>query len=193
MNESNQIRDGPIQIKLLLLGDGRVGKTSLRKQYLGVGFPEEYLETLGADFSIKTVQYKEFSIRYNIWDIAGQPKFHNIRKGFFTGARAGLILYDITIWESKRNLSNWIEEFLNNSGTKSIIPIIVIGNKIDLREETSIENISSKEGKKEVDKLKKKFKRANIQFLETSAKTGKNVELAFELITKEYLEINKIS
>ena len=184
------IRQNPVQIKLLLLGDGRVGKTSLRRRYMGQGFKEEYLETLGADFTIKNVEFNNLIIRYNIWDIAGQPKFQQIRKGFFTGAQAALVLYDITEKSSFNNIENWINELISNNGKGSFLPIMIIGNKIDLRDK--VETISYTEGKNLIKGLLDKFDLPNITFLETSAKNGKNVEKAFEQITKSFLEMHDL-
>ena len=185
------LKDDVIQIKLLLLGDGKVGKTSLRRRFLGEGFQEEYLETLGADFSIKNVRFGEFVVRYNIWDIAGQKKFSQIRKGFFTGAQVGLILYDMTNKKSFDNLENWIKELIANNGKGNQIPVMIIGNKSDLKDQ--IETIDSNLGQKRTQELKEQFKLIFTSFIETSAKNGENVENAFEEITKSFLEIHNIS
>lgn len=183
-NNSSQ-RKNPIQLKLLLLGDGRVGKTSLRRRYMGQGFREEYLETLGADFTIKNVSYGNSAIRFNIWDIAGQPKFQQIRQGFYIGAQAALVLYDITSRQSFSNIKNWVKEFILNNGKGTNIPVIIIGNKIDLRGSIA-ETINEREGIELMKTLENEFK-LNIQFLETSAKDGSNVHKAFQNITKAFL------
>ena len=120
--------ENTLHLKLVLLGDGRVGKTSIRKKYLGLGFPTEYLETLGADFSIKSTKFKptksskEIDLRYQIWDIAGQPRFNQIRKSFYMGAQAGLILYDVSERKSLASLTNWLEELFNSNGKGKNIP-----------------------------------------------------------------------
>lgn len=190
MSEST-LPENIIHLKLVLLGDGRVGKTSLRKKYLGLGFPTEYLETLGADFSIKTSRFKNIELRYQIWDIAGQPRFNQIRKSFYMGAQAALVLYDVSERKSHASLANWIEEFFNSNGKGTDVPLIVIANKIDLREE--IDCITESEGENFVKKIQERYNLSDsIKFLETSAKTGQNVDKAFDLVTSMFLSIRKI-
>ena len=183
--------ENTIHLKLVLLGDGRVGKTSIRKKYLGLGFPTEYLETLGADFSIKTTKFQNLDLRYQIWDIAGQPRFNQIRKSFYMGAQAALVLYDVSERKSLSSLSNWIDEVYNSNGKGTDIPIVVIANKIDLRKE--IDCITKDEGKNALKKIKEIYKvNSLVKFLETSAKTGENVNKAFDLITSMFLELHDI-
>lgn len=190
MSEST-LPENTIHLKLVLLGDGRVGKTSLRKRYLGLGFPTEYLETLGADFSIKTTHFNNIELRYQIWDIAGQPRFNQIRKSFYMGAQAGLVLYDVSERKSLASLSNWIEELFNSNGKGTKIPIVVIANKIDLRKD--IDCVTTSEGESTVKKIQEKYNSSStIKFLETSAKTGENVDKTFEMITSMFLSMHDI-
>lgn len=183
--------ENTLHLKLVLLGDGRVGKTSIRKKYLGLGFPTEYLETLGADFSIKTTKFHNLDLRYQIWDIAGQPRFNQIRKSFYMGAQAALILYDVSERKSLSSLTNWIDELYNSNGKGTNIPIVVIANKIDLRKD--IDCVSTVEGENTLNKIKENYKvNSSIKFLETSAKTGENVNKAFDLITSLFLEMHDI-
>ena len=65
--------------KVVLIGDGAVGKTSLRRNYLGKSFRENYLMTIGADFSVKQVPYEDYIVSLQIWDLAGQPRFSEVR------------------------------------------------------------------------------------------------------------------
>ncbi len=197
MSES-PLPENTLHLKLVLLGDGRVGKTSLRKRYLGLGFPTEYLETLGADFSIKTLKFNHTNnnetiwLRYQIWDIAGQPRFNQIRKSFYMGAQAALVLFDVSERKSLTSLGNWIDELYNSNGKGTKIPIVIIANKIDLRKE--IDCITQEEGEKTVKKIQEKYNVTNsIRFLETSAKTGENVDLAFEKITSMFLSMHDIN
>ena len=183
--------ENTIHLKLVLLGDGRVGKTSIRKKYLGLGFPVEYLETLGADFSIKTTKFHNLDLRYQIWDIAGQPRFNQIRKSFFMGAMAALVLFDVSERKSLVSLTSWIDELFASNGKGHKIPLVIIANKIDLR--NSIDCVTTTEGEEAVKKLQEKYDvNGSVKFLETSAKTGENVNLAFDLITQMFLELNRI-
>jgi small GTP-binding protein len=172
-----------INLKLSLLGNGYVGKTSLRKRYLGQTFTTEYLGTLGADFAVKTIQYNNVSYRYQIWDIAGQPRFNQLRKTFFQGSQVAMILYDITDRESYYAVKDWANELWIHNG-KGKIPVLIVGNKIDLRE-SSDDPLQPEDGHnlaREVESLID-FK---IPFIETSARTGANVIKAFEELTSLY-------
>ncbi|HKZ40444.1 MAG TPA: Rab family GTPase, partial [Candidatus Hodarchaeales archaeon] len=120
-------------LKLTILGEPAVGKTSLRKRYLGQGFSTEYLATLGADFAIHSSITSGVEIRFQIWDIAGQMKFNTITKSFFIGSQASMVVFDVTN-RSIDSVLGWIRELWTFNG-KGKIPVVVIGNKIDLRNE----------------------------------------------------------
>ena len=123
-------------LKITLLGDGAVGKTSIRNRYMGRGFKESHLMTIGADFAAvdKTVKYndKDYHVTFQIWDLAGQARFTEVRQRFYFGSLGGLLLFDITRPESFSNIPNWLNEIWKNSGTGAV-PIVLIGNKSDLR------------------------------------------------------------
>lgn len=177
-----------IIFKIVLLGDGMVGKTSLRYRYLDKGFTSNYLATLGADFAIKELNYMNYHIRFQIWDLAGQFRFETLRKNFYIGAQSALILYDVTNRESFNNVKNWLNEFWTHNG-KGKMPVVLIGNKIDLRSNNS-DDISTDEGIT----LAKSIQEENktnfiIPYVETSAKTGENIDLAFRTITDHYLKL----
>ena len=127
--------------KICILGDGNVGKTSLRNRYMGRAFPDDYLPTLGADFSSiqVTIPYKKTkrTIRFQIWDLAGQPAFNQIRALYYRHAAGALLVYDITDRNSFQNLQNWVQELIQHTGTPSVF-LNILGNKSDLRDEESI-------------------------------------------------------
>ena len=181
---------GPVHLKLCLLGDGRVGKTSLRQRYLGKGFITEYLETLGADFAIHTTDVNSFTFRFQIWDLAGQKRFDQLRTSFYYGTQAALLLYAIDSQESFNSANEWIEELWKHNGKKTQIPIVIIGNKSDLREKADDPVLASK-GEQFAEKVSKKAG-FQIPFMETSAKTGENVKKAFKLITERFIEIHSL-
>ena len=83
-------------MKIILAGDGAVGKTSLREQYLGRGFTGQYLQTIGADFALKTDTVAGENVKYQIWDLAGQPRFKTVRSVYYIGAVGALLVFDIT-------------------------------------------------------------------------------------------------
>ena len=172
-----------IIFKLSLLGDGSVGKTSLRHRYLGKEFSTSYLATLGADFAIKEVSYNNLTVRYQIWDLAGQPRFNQLRKTFYLGSQGAIIIYDVNSFDSFNNVKNWVNEFIANNGKGSGI-ILLVGNKIDLRTDKSVTPDQGKELAQNLSTILKK----EVPFIETSAKTGQNIEDAFKLITDYFLD-----
>lgn len=171
--------------KLVLLGDGMVGKTSIRQRYLGKEFSTSYLATLGADFAIKELTFKNYLVRYQIWDLAGQPRFNQLRRAFYLGAQGGIVIYDISNRDSLNNVQNWITEFFQNNG-KGAQPIVLIGNKKDLREK-GVDTIARDEGEKVAGTLASELD-IPVPFVEVSAMTGENIEEAFQLITSYYFE-----
>ncbi|MHA1687223.1 MAG: Rab family GTPase [Candidatus Heimdallarchaeaceae archaeon] len=176
-------------IKLVLIGDAAVGKTSIRQRYLGKGFTQEHLATLGADFAVANRSIENIQIKYQIWDLAGQPMFKNVRPRFFRGCFGALAVFDVTRKETFENLTSWIKELYQYSG-RGIVPVIILANKVDLEEEKSV---TKKEMKKLLDQLNERTKEKDIEnfILETSAKTGLNIEKAFEILG-EYI-VNRFS
>ncbi len=162
--------------KIVLMGDGGVGKSSLRRKFMGKTFTRQYIMTIGADFSVKMVDLGREKVKFIIWDLAGQPHFREVRAGFYRGARGALLVYDITRRETFENAPFWMEEFLKNSGEEGLAAILV-GNKIDLRTGGQGE-VSTEEGRSMREELERRFK-IPVDFIETSAKTGQNVEKAF--------------
>ena len=176
----------PFFIKLVLLGDSAVGKTTLRLKYVGKTLDSNYLPTLGADFSLKQMFYANNALKFQIWDLSGQPSFANIRRTFYVGAQGCLLLYDITNRESFFNVSSWIDEFLKHNG-QGKMPIVLLGNKIDLRTKRK-ELITADEGK-DLAKTLSVEKGLQISFLETSALTGINIDKAFEKLFDSYFHM----
>ena len=180
-------------IKIVLLGDGGVGKTAIRRRFLGQGFKSTYMESIGSDFSTKTIKIehnlKIISINFQIWDLAGQPKFQTIRQMFYAGSQGLLFVFDVTRLDSLENLKVWVDEVLKNNISK--VPALLIGNKVDLKEE----GIPITEPESDlilVDYIYEKLnnKKVPVLNIRTSAKTGLNIEQAFEILGKEiYLSI----
>lgn len=171
-----------ILFKVVLIGDGAVGKTSLRRTYMGESFRASYMVTIGADFAAKTVSLDGgHSIQIQIWDLAGQAHFANVRSSFYRGAQGAMAVYSTVERASFLNLTNWLRECWNNTG--KMIPVVIIGNKVDLREQfknnpAMRDNIvTTEEGMAFTEQIRREGVRAS--FIETSAKTGHNVEPAF--------------
>ena len=184
-------------MKVCLLGDGAVGKTALRERYLGKQFSSGYVMTIGADFAVKKskimTEEGEKEVKFQIWDLAGQPRFNSVRELYYKGSHGGLLVFDITRRDSFSNLMNWVDELYKNSG-RGKMPLTVLGNKVDLREE-----VDDPVTKEEVFTFIKELKEAKgipyeITYLETSAKTGANVDESFKILAtsiKKYLTQSK--
>jgi len=182
------------QYKLCLIGDGYVGKTSIRRKYLKEGFKASYLPTLGVDFAQKALIHDGVPTNLVIWDIAGQPAFQGLRRRYYEGSSAILLVYSVVDRESFDNASKWLVEAHGFLG--SLPPMIVIANKVDLRSGYPKEEVvSPEEGKAFTEKMSQKLNTPSI-FIETSALTGENIDEAFNsligvLFSREVKEESK--
>lgn len=186
-------------MKIVLAGDGSVGKTSLRDRFLGRTFKSQYEMTIGADFALHEVNVADssgaqHSVKFQIWDLAGQQRFKDVRSIYYLGCVGALLLFDVTQHESFQNLQNWIDEIWKHNG-KNIIPLIILGNKIDLREQIP-DCITDDEARDFTAKLSEITKPYgfNVLYFDTSAKTGLNVPEAFDALAQvrfKYLEAMK--
>ncbi|MHA1349143.1 MAG: Rab family GTPase, partial [Candidatus Odinarchaeia archaeon] len=155
--------------KVIVIGDGFVGKTSLILRFTHNMFNEEYKKTLGTDFAIKNFKVDDSSVKLQIWDLGGQEIFKDLRRVFYPGSKGALIVYDVTDRKSFENVRNWYNDI--RSVAKNI-PIILVANKIDLPRE-----VSREEGINLAKSLK-------VSYIETSAKTNEYVEDAFKQIAR---------
>jgi small GTP-binding protein len=180
-------------IKLLLIGDGGVGKSTFREVWLGGKFRTQYLMTLGADFAAKEIifqhsDYEEFKLKFQIWDLAGQPRFKVVGELYYRGAVGALCFFDITNQESFLNLKEWINHFWKLNG-KGVRPLLIVGTKSDLRNESS-NQIATEAGikyAKELTQIVQQDHGFTIHYIETSAKENVNVDQTFQLIAKEII------
>lgn len=174
-------------MKVCLLGDGAVGKTALRERYLGKQFSSGYVMTIGADFAVKKTEIDTAegikSVKFQIWDLAGQPRFNSVRELYYKGSHGGLLVFDITRRDSFTNLNSWVEELYKNSG-RGIMPIALLGNKVDLRDETE-DPVTKEEAHAYISELTSQYElEFDVPYLETSAKTGDNVDESFHMLAK---------
>lgn len=174
-------------MKLVLCGDGAVGKTAIRERFLGRGFSQSYLQTIGADFASTEkeveIEGKKFSVQFQIWDLAGQTEFASVRQTYYEGCFGSLMIFDITRPASFENLPVWIEELWSNSG-RGKVPIVLLGNKSDLKDKFP-EHIRENQINtylKEINATIGQESGFSVQYLETSAMTGQNIEEAFKAI-----------
>ncbi|MBY8991137.1 MAG: GTP-binding protein [Candidatus Lokiarchaeota archaeon] len=167
-----------INLKLALLGDGAVGKTSLINRYIDESFKDDYQPTLGVNIVMKKLKIEEFEIQLAIWDIAGQDKYDLTRKMFFEGCIACLLVFDITRSSTfDRIQSKWLEDFKKFARSDGIY--IIIGKKSDLRNKDAV---STENGKILADQIHAS------DYIETSAKLGDNVEAAFKKLVVHALK-----
>ena len=163
------------KIKIMIIGESKIGKTSLISRYCNNEFYGAYLSTIGIDFQIKNIMLNNKKIRLQIWDTAGEERYRNIAKNYFQSSDGFIVVYDISNSESFDKLDNWIEQIKNNSQEKS--KMILFGNKSDLED---IRQVSKEEGEEYA-------RKNNLSFFEVSAKEGTNVQEGFEFFVKEIL------
>lgn len=153
---------------MLLLGDAAVGKTSMIKQYIKGSFAKDYKMTIGTDIFTKDVITDEHTITLSIWDIAGQERFKFFRQSFYRGASGAMVVFDLTRYPTfNPNVVNWLKELWGFTGR---IPVILIGNKVDLAD---LRNVRENDVQTFADKIPCKY-------IETSAKTGIHIDESFK-------------
>ena len=174
-NEEENETKNNLSLKLLIIGDSRVGKTSLLLNYVDHVFPEEHIATIGVEYKDKNIIRNDYNIRLQIWDTAGQERFHSITKNIFRNTNGVLFVFDVTNRQSFNNIKNWIKD---TEHLDKDIKGIILGNKIDLEDQRLIDNEELKE-------LGDKYK---MKVLEISAKNNINVNEGFDLIVDELLK-----
>lgn len=157
--------------KICLLGDGAVGKTSLIRKYVWDAFDDKYITTIGAKVTKKVVNFEEkgteFKCAMMIHDIVGQVEFEKIHKQYYRGSEGAFLVCDLTRKDTLEHIGWWLESLSEVVGK---VPIILIGNKLDLEKDYQVSF-------KDVAGQAKEF---GCPYFLTSAKTGENVEKAFE-------------
>jgi small GTP-binding protein len=160
------------KFKIILCGDPGVGKTSTILKFTDNAFRTSYISTIGTSISEKIVKINGKSVGFILWDLAGQVKFDAMRKHFYKGAEAGLLVFDLTKPESLKSIPNWYKDLIKSTERIGKIPIFILGNKNDLINERKVE-------KQEAEFIAKEL---NLDYFETSALTGENINHVFEKI-----------
>jgi len=170
-------------LKVIILGDSGVGKTSLMNQYVSKKFSNQYKATIGADFLTKEVQVDDRLVTMQIWDTAGQERFQSLGVAFYRGADCCVLVYDVNVAKTFENLENWRDEFLIQASPSDPdnFPFVVLGNKIDV-EGGNNRVVSEKKAKQWCSS------KGGIPYFETSAKEDYNVDAAFQCIAKNALK-----
>ena len=160
-------------LKIVILGDSGVGKTTLLQQYLNGKVSGQSKPTIGADFSKKEILIDNTVVTLQIWDTAGQEKFQSLGYAFYRGADCCALTYDMTNQQSFENLDKWKRGFLDNAGPNdpNTFPFVCLGNKLDKPDSRQVPTAKGQEWCKDNN---------DMMFYETSAVDGINVENAFK-------------
>ncbi len=154
-------------LKVVVAGNGNVGKTSLIRRFCEGKFEEARVATIGVDFQTQTVNLAGKTVKLSIWDMAGQDRFKIIRAGFYRGSRASALVYDVTEPETLESLARWRDEILEAVEHQ---PFIVVGNKVDL------------ERTQQPEQAQDFANSLQASYLETSALDGNGVSQFFEAL-----------
>ena len=161
-----------LSIKILIIGDSLVGKTSILLRYVEKRIPEEHISTIGVEYKEKNIKRDIYNIKLQIWDTAGQERFRSITKSIYKNTNGVIFVYDISNLESFKNVKHWIKDTEN---IDKEIRGVIIGNKCDLKEQRVI-------FKNDLEEIGGKY---NMPVLEISAKDGINVNECFDLLIDE--------
>ncbi|CAL9735490.1 vacuolar protein sorting-associated protein 21 [Monosporozyma servazzii] len=158
-------------IKLVLLGEAAVGKSSIVLRFVSNDFAENKEPTIGAAFLTQRVNIDDHTVKFEIWDTAGQERFASLAPMYYRNAQAALVVYDVTKPQSFIKARHWVKE-LHEQASKDIV-IALIGNKVDILDDDPNER---KVAKEEAEKLAEE---EDLLFFETSAKTALNINEVF--------------
>ncbi|XP_022900423.1 ras-related protein Rab-9A [Onthophagus taurus] len=168
-------------LKVVILGDGGVGKSCLMNRFVSNHFDEHSYHTIGVEFLNKDIEIDGETYTLQIWDTAGQERFKTLRTPFYRGSDICILTYSIDDKVSFRNLSMWKNEFLFYADVKESVqfPFIVVGNKSD---------VVSEQREVALIELEAWCNENNISsFIETSAKSSNNVQEAFKMAVQFWL------
>ena len=168
-----------IDCKVVTLGEGRVGKTSLTLKFIKNEFHKDEISTVNANCLSSTVHVEKGSVLLNIWDTAGQERFRALAPNYYRQAKGAVVVYDITDRKSFDKVVSWIKE-LRDQAEKDIV-IVVAGNKSDMERERQINRAEALEF----------CRKLQIRHFDTSAKTGTGVQEIFNDLASQIFELNK--
>ena len=165
------------KIQIIIIGESQVGKTSILYQYTQNKFSNQYLATVGVEYFVKEEIINNKHIRVKIWDTAGQEQYKSITKSFYKNSDGIVIVYDVHDKKSFEKVQDWVQSLNEYTDSSKKIPVILVGNKIDLERE-----VSTEEGQK----LAESF---NLPFFESSAKENKGITEFMQKIITDVLGV----
>jgi Ras-related protein Rab-7A len=171
-----QLRRHKDMVKLLVLGDSSVGKTSVLNQFVNREFSSQYRPTIGCDLIARQVEIDGALITLQIWDTAGQERFRALASSFYRNAEIGVFIYDLTCRSSFASMDNWYEIFTNFCLSQSTVPLLLLGNKLDLADRSR--QVATKQGREFASEK-------NMLFFEVSAKSAEGIVPAFEAVVRQ--------
>ena len=166
--------------KILILGDSSVGKTCFLMRYADNIFQETHMSTIGIDYKLKNIYLENDKlVKLQIWDTAGQDRFHSITKTYYKGANGIILIYSVIDRKTFANVRNWLSSIKNEVSDKVVI--FLVGNKIDAED---LREVTYEQGEEMAESYK-------LPFFECSAKTAENIEATFNALVKKILENNE--
>ena len=166
--------------KVVVAGDGGVGKTTLLRRYVDGMFDESTIMTVGVDFFLKQLDFNSsITCSLQLWDLGGQEQFRHLMSNYIMGARGALLLIDLTRMPEVNNVLEWVNIVRMHDID---LPIILVGTKLDLEEAIAIDDDTALN-------IKETFNM--IDYMKTSSKTGHNVERVFERMAERLMNIKK--
>jgi small GTP-binding protein len=173
-----KMKSGEYAYKLILGGDGAVGKTSMVHRFVENNFETDYKSTIGTSIMKKECDFEGLNskVRFVIWDLAGQSQFKRVRQSYVANSEAGILVFDVTRRDTYENIKVWHEEIIKEAPN---ITLTLVGNKIDLSDSRVV-------SKEEGEALAKQL---DLSYIETSAKTGENIEDAFKMLALQIIKI----
>eukprot|EP00472_Partenskyella_glossopodia_P008419 CAMPEP_0197541034 /NCGR_PEP_ID=MMETSP1318-20131121/66936_1 /TAXON_ID=552666 /ORGANISM="Partenskyella glossopodia, Strain RCC365" /LENGTH=199 /DNA_ID=CAMNT_0043100165 /DNA_START=1195 /DNA_END=1794 /DNA_ORIENTATION=+ len=163
-------------LKLLMVGESNVGKTSILLQYTQDEYDSKTKSTIGVDLKVKTIEYMGKKLKLTLWDTAGQDRFRTLTASYYRGANGVILVYDVSNRQSFDHVKFWLKE-VDIYCTNDDVVLMLVGNKIDLEDR----KVSKEEGIA--------FARSNnMLFMECSAKTKQGVQQAFDELIQKALE-----
>lgn len=180
------VTDETFLLKIILLGDPGVGKTSLRKRFMGEGFSSNYLKTLGVDISHFKYEMDSNTYLLSIWDLAGEDMYARVRQNYFMGAKGGFFVLDMTQPLNEHTLENWITDIKSSIQPEEQFKLSILANKSDLADERVL---SSEDIENLITTFEQRLGYSNIEMFETSALTGTNITEAFQSQIRQILRV----